>query len=180
MSSFSRETEFTKFVNEEIATARSRHTSRRRRIPMPSSLRRLARCNRREARAGFVALTWCCLVSLSTGGLGLPGEIISLPACTQRSIRRGAASASRQDPLAFLQARPQQSTVCHCARQNIHLRSRTSRFFVRPGELGLRTSHFRVDWKRYHLRSHQLPRSRCKCTAARLASCMRGSRFLQS
>ena len=33
-SSFPRETEFTKFVSEEIATVRARHTSRRHRIPM--------------------------------------------------------------------------------------------------------------------------------------------------
>ena len=30
-----------------------------------------------------------------------PGEIVSLPVCTQRRIRRGAAPASRVDPLAF-------------------------------------------------------------------------------
>ena len=33
------------------------------------------------------------------------------------------------------------------------------------------------DRKRYHLRSHQLFRSCCNLTAARLASCMRGARF---
>ena len=42
LSSFSRETEFTKFVCEETATARPRHTSRRRRIPMPASARHRA------------------------------------------------------------------------------------------------------------------------------------------
>ena len=47
------------------------------------------------------AVISCCLVRLSTGGSGPPGEIVSLPACMQRSIRRGAASASRLDPLAF-------------------------------------------------------------------------------
>ena len=50
---FFRKTEFTKIFSEEIAAARSRHTSRRRRIPMPASLRRRARCNRHEARAGI-------------------------------------------------------------------------------------------------------------------------------
>ena len=59
MPSFSRETEFTKFVSEEIATARSHPTSRRRRIPMANSPRRRARCNRHEARAGIVALMSC-------------------------------------------------------------------------------------------------------------------------
>ena len=101
MSSFLRETQFTQVVSEEIATAPSRHTSRRRRVPMPASPRRRARCNHHEARAGIVALMSCCLVRLSHGGLGLPCGIVSLPACTQRSIRRGAALASRLAPLAF-------------------------------------------------------------------------------
>ena len=99
MSTVSRETEFTKFVSEEIATVRSRHSSRRRRIPMPASPRRRARCDRHEARAGTAAFLSCCLVRLSNGGLCLLDEIVSLPACTQRFICRGAASASRLDPL---------------------------------------------------------------------------------
>ena len=74
LSSFSRETEFTKFVSEEIATARSRHNSRRRRLSMPASPRHRARCNRHNARAGIVALMSCCLVRLSNGGLGPPDE----------------------------------------------------------------------------------------------------------
>ena len=101
MYSCSREIEFRKFVNEEIATARSRHASRRRRVPMPASPRHRARCNRHGARPGIVALIWCCLVRLSTGGLGPPDEIASLPACTHRRIRRGAAQESRLDPLSF-------------------------------------------------------------------------------
>ena len=97
----SRETESTKFASEEIATARSRHTSRRRRIPMPASPRRRARCKIHEAGAMIVALMSCYLVRLGNGGLSPPGEIaLSLPACTQRSICRGAAFASRLDPLA--------------------------------------------------------------------------------
>ena len=45
----------------------------------------------------------CCLVRLSNEGLGPPDETAfpSLPACTQQSIYRGAAEASRLDPLAF-------------------------------------------------------------------------------
>ena len=66
---FSQRTEFTKFVSEQIATAHSRHTSRRRRIPMPASSRRRAHCNRYEARVRIVALISCCLVRLSNGGL---------------------------------------------------------------------------------------------------------------
>ena len=101
VSPFSRETVFTKLVSEEIAAARSRHNSRRRRIPMPASPHHRARCNRHESRAGIVALTYCCVVRLSNGGLGPPDEIVSLPACTRRNIRCGAALASRRDPLAF-------------------------------------------------------------------------------
>ena len=67
LSSFSKETESTKYVSEEIATARSRHNSGRRGIPMPTSPRHGARCNRHEARAGIVALMSCCLVRLSNG-----------------------------------------------------------------------------------------------------------------
>ena len=60
------------------------------------------RCNRHEARARIVALISCCLVRLSNGGLGPHDEIaLSSSACTQRRIRRGAALASRLDPLAF-------------------------------------------------------------------------------
>ena len=75
-----------------------RHASWRRRIPMPHR----ARCNRHEARAGIAALISCCLVRLSTGGLGPPDEIVSLPACTQQRVRRGAALASRLDSLSFI------------------------------------------------------------------------------
>ena len=102
LSSFSSETEFTKFASEEIATARSRHNSGRHRIPMPASPRHRARCNSHEARAWIVAVTSCCLVRLSSGGMGPPDEIaLSSPARTRRFICRGAAVASRLDPLAF-------------------------------------------------------------------------------
>ena len=66
--------------------------------PAPS-----ARCDRHEARAGTVAVLSCCLVRLSIGSLGPLDEIsliLSLPACTQQTICRGAALASRLDPLA--------------------------------------------------------------------------------
>ena len=68
LSLFSRETEFMKFVSEEIATSRSRHASRRRRI---------------QARAGIVAFISCCLARLSNGGLGFLGETVSRPACSE-------------------------------------------------------------------------------------------------
>ena len=77
ISSFSKETAFTKFVSEEIATARSRHNSRRRRLPMPASPRHRAGCNRHEGRAGVVALASCCLVRLSNGGLALLMRVLS-------------------------------------------------------------------------------------------------------
>ena len=62
---------------------------------MPASPRHRACFNRHEALARIVVLFSCCLVRLSTGGLG-----VSLPARTQRTICRGAALASL-DPLAF-------------------------------------------------------------------------------
>ena len=58
---FSWETEFAHIVGEETSAARSRHTSRRRRIPISVSPRHRARCNH-EARAGTVTQTSCCLV----------------------------------------------------------------------------------------------------------------------
>ena len=68
LSSFSSQTDFTKFVSEEIATARSRW---RNRIPMPANPHHRSRCLRHEARAGIVAHMSCCLVRPSNGGLNL-------------------------------------------------------------------------------------------------------------
>ena len=90
-SSFSRETEFTKFVSEEIATARSRHASRQRRCG--------ARCNRHEARAGIVALISYCLVRLSNGGLGLVVRLSHRQCACSEGI--DVALASCLDPPAF-------------------------------------------------------------------------------
>ena len=105
MSSFSRETEFTKFVSDEIARARSRHHSRRRRIPMPASSRHRARCNRHEARAGIVALISCCLVRLSNGRLCPPMRLSHF----QRA--RGEVSSEPPGPAVQRRwARPQQSS----------------------------------------------------------------------
>ena len=100
LSSLSSETRFSNFVRDEFATACARHTSKRRRIPMSTCPRHRARCVRHEARAGTVALTTWCLVRLSIGGSGPPdGTFLSPSACTRRSARRGAAFASRLDPL---------------------------------------------------------------------------------
>ena len=52
-------------------------------------------------------------------------------------------------------------------------------FSCDPENWALWASHFRVDRERYHFRSHQFLRSRCNCTVARLASRVRGARFLQ-
>ena len=160
----------------------SRHNSRQRQIPMPASPRHRARCNRHEARAVIVALFSCCLVRHSNGGLGPPGETVSLPACTQRSIRRGAASSSRLDR--WLSVGMSVAATKHffslCLTEHPFQIQNLSIFFLRPRELGLRTSLLRVDRKRYHLRTHQFPRSCCNCTAARWASRNRGARLLQS
>ena len=83
---------------------------------MPASPRRRARCNRHEARTGIVALIACCLVRIGTGGSGPPGETaLSLPACTQRRIRCGAALASRLDPVAFRDDKRGRSKALCCA-----------------------------------------------------------------
>ena len=100
LASFSKETEFRKFVGEAIATARFRLKARRCRIPMLASPCRRARCNCHEARAWIVAVMSCCLVRLSNGGLSLPDETVSrsFPACTQQRICRvplGPAASTR-------------------------------------------------------------------------------------
>ena len=68
IASIARETEFTKFVGEAVATVHARHISRQGRVPVLVSCR--ARCNHHEARAGIVALISCCIVRLSPGGQG--------------------------------------------------------------------------------------------------------------
>ena len=116
------------------------HIVRRRRIPMPASPRHRAL---QPPPSTSRTLTSCCLVRLSNGGLGPPDVIVSSPACTRRKVGFQWGSL-----------RPQQRTVVRCAQWNIHFRPRTCQFFMRLRELGLRTSHFRVDCKRYHLRTH--------------------------
>ena len=100
---FSRKTEFSKCVSEEIAITRMFPSQLRAAsdLPRSASPRCRVHCNHREARARIVALISCCVARLSDGGLGPLGEHISLPACTRRSICRGAALASRLDPLGF-------------------------------------------------------------------------------
>ena len=97
MSSFSREQSprnLSARRSPQLVTVNSR-----RRTPMSASPRHRARCNRHDARAGLSPSCRVCLVRLSNGSLGPPSDV-SLPACTQRRIRSGAASASRLDPLA--------------------------------------------------------------------------------
>ena len=107
MTSFSRfvSSQFDRTINICMCQSLRNFSERRLRQLLPVTLqggvgsrcspRRRARCNRHEARAGIVALTPSCLVRLSNGGLGPPSEIVSLPACTWRSICCGAASANR-------------------------------------------------------------------------------------
>ena len=124
---------------------------------MPASPRRRERCNRHDARPGIVALIPCCLIRLSNGCLGPPVEIVSLPACTQRSIRRVATLASRLDPLAFSGDKRGRSKALFFAVPDGTgiLDPEPFKFSCGP-EKGLRTSHIRVGRKRLHLRSHQL------------------------
>ena len=124
-----------------------RHNSWRRRIPMPASPRRLARCNRHEARSGIVALISCCL-----GGLGPLVCLIAsvhaakhLPWC-RVSEPPGPAGFQRG------QERPQQSTVFFAVLDGTSTSGPEPQFFMRPRELGQRN---RVNRKSYHLRSHQ-------------------------
>ena len=171
VSSFSRETDFTKFVSEEIASARSRHNSRRRRIPMPARLRHRARCNRTEARAGIIALLSCCLVRLSNEGLALfmrlshflreSGEVSAVvPRWRAAQIRRisvGMSEAAAKHCFSLCSTKQpfQIQNLSNC-----HATQRT----------GPTDEPLRIDRKRYRLRSHQICRSCCTCTATRLAS----------
>ena len=93
---FSKETVFTKFASEETTTARARHSSRRRRIPMPASPHHGARCNRHEARAGIVLYRVVSCGSAVEVLAFLRRFALSLPACTQRGTRRGAAKGSAE------------------------------------------------------------------------------------
>ena len=144
---------------EDRHTARARHTSRRRRILTPASPRHRARCNRHEARAGIVALISGCLVQLSNGGLGPPEELVlSSSACTQRSTRRGAALASRLDPLILSGDKRGRSKAPLFAELNV-----TSipdpepvRCSCDPESWAYRRNIFRDNRQRHHLRSHQL------------------------
>ena len=123
MSSFSRETEFTKFVSREIATARSGHKSWRRWIPMPASPRHRARCNRHEARAGFVALISCCRQAQHRR-FGFAMVPLQRAAWTRYLSVVMSETAAKQ-------------FFFRCAQRNSYLRSRTCQLFMRPREAGL-------------------------------------------
>ena len=153
-----RETQFTKFVGEEIATAHSRHSSRRCRIPMPASPRHRTRCNRHEARAGIVALVSCCLARLSNGGLGF------LMRLSHYQRARGEVFAVlplwRAAWIRWLPVVISEAAAMHCFS---HVPNGTSmsdpepvNIFMRCSELGLRTNPFH--------------RACCKCTVTRLSS----------
>ena len=182
MSSFSSETEFTNFVNEEIDTARSRHNSRRRRIPVPASPRHRARCDRHEARAGNVALITCCLVPVSNGGLGPPDETaLPLPSCTRRNICRGvpqrrAALTRWLSVMINAAAAKPCFSLCSTERtlqiQNVSIFHATQRTGP-PLDASLPSPL-------HHLCTQQLPCPCCKCTITRGASRLCGARLLQS
>ena len=93
LSSSGGETEFARVVGDVVGDVRQR------RILMLASPRRRAHCKRNEPRAGIDALVTCCLVRLSSGGVGLPRELQT--PCTQQMFCRGASLASRLNLLAF-------------------------------------------------------------------------------
>ena len=149
------------------------------RIQMPASPRHRARCNRHEARAGMVALIYRVV---SCGSAVLLSEIVSLPACAAKYSPLCRFSEPL-GPAGFQCYKRDRSNVLFFAVHNgaaVPNPEPVRFIFVRPRELGPRTSHFRVDRKRYHLRSYHLPRSCCNCAVARLASRTRGAQLLQS
>ena len=113
-----------------------------------------------RSRAGIVAFIYCCLVRLNDGGLGAPGENVSLPACTRGSICRGAALirwlSARSDTAAELCFSP-------CSTEEPPQILNRS-IFRATQKTELMESHFRVDRKRHHPRSHQFSCSCCDCT----------------
>ena len=107
VSSFFSETENTKFVSEEIATTpfpshRKAATDSEACQAAPSCAQSPPRSTSRDCRP-YIVLSRAA----QHRRLGPPGEIVSLPACTQRAVRRGAAF------------------VLCCPQRNIDLRSRT-------------------------------------------------------
>ena len=183
-SSFSRETEFTKFVSAKIpqsvpVTLQGGVGSRCR--PTRAIVRAMTATKHepglspsyRVVSYGPALEVWVLLVRLSrlsNGGLGPPDEIaLSSSLCTQRSICRGAALASRLDPAdsQWRQARQQQISVFCRAQRNIYSRSRTCQLLMGHGQLGLRTKNSRDISERHHLRSHELFTSRYNSTIAR-------------
>ena len=136
MSSFSRETYFTKFVSDEIATTRSRRTSRRRPVPMPASPLRRARCNRHEPGLspsyrvlsyGSDMEVWAFLARLSHCWRAR-SEVFAV-----EPLQR--AAWTRWPSVVMSQAAAKH--CFRCAKRNIHV----SLFFMRPGQLGLQTCH---------------------------------------
>ena len=107
---------------------------------------------------------------------------LSLPAYTQRSIRRGAALASRLDPLAS-----SGGEHGRCKTQFFAVLNGTAisdpepvRFSCDPGNWAHSQATSESTAKDIiHLSKYQLPRPCCSCAAARLASRMCGARFLQ-
>ena len=162
ISSLSSETEFTNFVSEKIATVRARHTTKRRRIPMPASPRHRARCDCHETRAGIVALLSCCLVRLSNRGWALHSSELPWTRWLPVAVSEGAAKLF----FAVLNGTPVSDPE-------------PFKFSCDPDDwaYGQATSESPA---KISLHSRQFPCSCCNCTVTRLASQMRGARLLQS
>ena len=178
MPSFSRETEFTKFVSEGSPQL----------VPIPlqsgvGSRWQIARAVVRAVTAtkhepGLSPSCRVCLARLSNGGLG-PPEIVSLPACTRRSICRGAAMPSRLHPLAFSGDKRGRSKAPFFSVLNGTSISDPEPVnpSCDPESLAHGRLYLRDNRKRHHLRSHQLLRWRYGCTNVRPTSRMCGARF---
>ena len=106
---------------------------------------------------------------------------LSTPACTEQTTCRGAAFASRLDHLAFRgDKRGRSKALIFAVLNGASITDPEPVMISQPRELGLRTKDLRDNRKSHHLRPHQIPRSHCTCTIARVASCTRRARLLQT
>ena len=119
-----------------------------------------AHCDRHETRAGIVALEsgsaleiWAFLM-----------KSLSLPMCTKQTTCRGAAPASRLDPLALRgDTRGRSKALIFAVLNGASFTDPELVMFSRNPE-NLRTKYLRNNRKSHHLRPNQIPRSRCNCT----------------
>ena len=106
---------------------------------------------------------------------GPPGEIVSLAACTQRRVRRGAAFASRLDPLAFTGDKRGRSKAMFYAVLN-----GTALSDPEPVNFSCDPGNWAYGQTTSDSTARQIISARISFTATttRLASCVRGARFL--